>query len=787
MKQDPSATPRDEATDSSTSQKPKSSRTRTSKNVTMHVSSDAPDFRKSAKATSQATPIKQTVTIKSPTRRKTRHLHHIPVTTLPEDENLDEVLDESIEDDSILEEIPLDAPEEIPVPSSTPNSFSRIRARREKQTAENAASLEHVRRKSGFSEDDIAMLLELGYDSELGRLIGYENLKKLKYEHQRRKSRKNHKHYRTSFGYRGTEDINAETYPGVMATYLHDRKFLILRTVLTAFVTLILLFLDHPQIIGGAFYAFSLELPLFFPILSLLFLLGVSLLSYRQFNAGLRSYFKLKPSPYSTIAALLPITVIYDIAALFSSQNLVHVNFITSGILLMLAFCDVLRLICEMRTVRLLSTEGVKTVLEPTLPRKKKLRQGKKLVKIINDDIDESFYRVHQTEATTGFFRRFNTMAATHRPFHVLLGLTPALGFVSAFVSLIISGDFHVSASVFMTVLMVAAPFSAIFSFFYPLCRANKLLSRAQCALVGEEAVQEYGESKTIIFSDTDLYSAEKCTEIAVRESDDFRADLQLAGILFRKIGGTLESIGKTAPSRASDPPVSFVRIADAGVEAVVDNRHHMIAGSAEFLKKSGVRVSRESADKALRRTPNVSMMYVAIDGVLKLSYEIEYTIKPEFEALALALSEIDTAVAIQSYDPNLNELFLHAGRGDHAIPIRVIKPGKYEADTVSDMCDTGAVALGAPEDIVYPLYAAKGILSVKKFGLYLQFIVSGCGAVLATLFSLLTAGKPLEWVTPLSLALYHLLWILVTLVVSRIYINRRTLHLGSHSRSSNP
>ncbi len=780
MKQDPSASSPEKASKPSTSKKSGNSRTRTSKkNVTMHVSADAPDFRKATEADTETASIKQTVSMKPPTRRKMRHLHHIPVTTLPEEEDLDEVLDERIEDDSILEEIPLDAPEEVPMPSASANLFFRLRERRERQSAESAVSLENVRRKSGFSEDDIAMLLELGYDSELGRLIGYENLKKLKYEHQRRKSRENHKHYRTSFGYRGTEDINAETYPGMMATYLQDRKFLILRTVLTAFVTLILLFLDHPQIIGGAFYAFSLEVPLFFPILSLLFLLGVSLLSYRQFDAGLRSYFKLKPSPYSTIAALLPITLVYDIVSLFSSQNLVHVNFITAGILLMLALCDVLRLVCEMRTVRLLSTEGTKTVLEPTMPRKKKLRQGKKLVKIINDDIDESFYRVAQTESVTGFFRRFNTMAVSHRPFHLLLGLTPALGFVSAFVSLIINGDFHVSASVFMTVLMVGAPFSAIFSFFYPLCRANQLLSHAQCALVGEEAVQEYAESKTIIFADTDLYSAEKCTEIAVRESDDFRADLQLAGILFRKIGGTLETIGKAAPSRASDPPVAFVRIADAGVEAVVDNQHHMIAGSAEFLKKSGVRVSRESADKALRRTPNVSMMYVAIDGVLKLSYEIEYTIKPEFEALASTLAQIDTAVAVQSYDPNLNELFLQAGRGDRAVPIRVIKPGKYETDTISAMCDTGAVALRAPEDIVYPLYAAKCVRSAKRFGMYLQFIVSGCGAVLATLFSLLTVGKPLEWVTPITLALYHLIWITVTLVVSHIYINRRTLHLN--------
>ena len=136
---------------------------------------------------------------------------------------------------------------------------------------------------------------------------------------------------------------------------------------------------------------FAKENPLVLPIISLCILVGVSVLSWRQFNAGLRSYFKLKPSPYSSIAAILPLTVIYDVISFFTTEEMLRVNFIACGILLLLAFCDTMRLVSELRTFRLLSTEGVKTVLDSTTPRKKKLRQGKKLVKIINDDIDESF------------------------------------------------------------------------------------------------------------------------------------------------------------------------------------------------------------------------------------------------------------------------------------------------------------------------------------------------------------------------------------------------------------
>lgn len=761
MKQNQSTDPQLESVSPAT---PKASK---SGNVSMYTSSGAPDFHKNATGgeVKKASP-----------KKKHRRAHHLEAVHDAENEGLDEALDDILDEES-AEEIPFDTPEDLPVPGAkAQNLFSKIKERRERQAAQKMSALELIRQKSGFSEDDIAMMLELGYESELGRVVGYENLKKLKRDHFARMNKNQQKNYRTAFGYCGVEDVNEHSYAAIIATYMHDRKFLILRTLLTALATILLLFLDHPLLIGGAYLTFSEEHPLVFSILSLVLLLGASVLSWRQINAGLRSYFKLKPSPYSAIAALLPFTLVYDVIAFFTTEAILRVNFITAGILLLIALCDCMRLVCEMRTFRLLSAEGVKTVLEPTTPRKKKLRQGKKLVKIINDDIDESFYRVQKAETVTGFFRRFNTTRDSHFSFHVLLGLSPACGFLGAFITLLATANPFSALSAFMSVMMLAAPFTAVLSFFFPLCRANKLLARHNCTLVGDEAVQEFGESKTVIFADTDLYTAEKCTEIAMRESDDFRKDLRLAGILFRKIGGTLAGLGASYATKSADPSVAFVRIAEHGVEAMIDNQYHVIAGDADFLKKCGIRIPKESSDRALRRTPNVSIMYVAIDGVLKVSYEIEYSINPDFEELALDLSDIDTDVAIQSYDPNLNEPFLQISREENAAHIRVIKPGKYEADSVMRVCDTGAVALGRPEDIVYPLHAAKGIRTARTFGTYLQYAASAFGAVAATVLSIISVGAPFEWLHPLTIAGYHILCMLLTLLSSFVYLNRRTL-----------
>ncbi|MBQ8416773.1 MAG: hypothetical protein IJX13_07780 [Clostridia bacterium] len=737
--------------------------------VSLPRSHGAPDFLKKESADKAAAPA---------IKKKVRRVRQIPVSQLPEDIELDEELDELLEDGADMEEIPIDAPEEVTAQGQRSNPLlSRIRERRERQAEENLSALELIRKKSGFSEDDIAMMLELGYESELGRVVGYDNLKRLKNDHKNKMHSHSHKQYQlTALGLCGEENANARTKARIIAAYARDRKYLILRTLLTALATILLLFLDLPLLIGSEFAAGLGAYPLLLPIVSACVFVLASALSYRQLIAGLKSAFALHPSPYSLPALLFPLCFCYDVTCLIAGGATIRINFIYAALLLLYAICDVLRLLCEMRVFRLVATDSVKTVLESTVPRKKKLRQGKKLVKIINDDIDESFYRVHHAEETEGFFRRFNTFSSVSRHIYVLLGVMLGSAFTVSFVYLIARADPMGALSAFATVLFASAPVVSAVAWFYPLCRANKLLSERNCALVGDEAVEEYSHSKTVIFNDSMLYNAEKCTHIAVRESEDMQKDMKLAGILFRKIGGALESVGRINATKAPDPSVAFVRIADRGVEAIVDNQYHMIAGHAEFLKKCGIRIPKETSDKALRRGENTGLMYVSIDGVLKLRYEIEYSVKPSFERIACDLSDIDTTVALQSYDPNLNEAFLQLNRSGGAAPIRIIKPGRYESDSVLKVSDTGAVALGDTTDIVYPLHAAKGAAASKHFAMRLQLFSTALGIAGGAILAFLSL--PLHLVS-LSVALYHGGCILVSVIATHINLNKRKLHMN--------
>jgi len=707
-------------------------------------------------------------------KKKVRPLKSIPQAQRSEDEALDEVLDDVILDDENPEEIPIDAPEEIvPGEQKPSNLLERLRLRREKQAEKNLGAMELICKKSGFSEDDVAMLFELGYESELGRLVGYENLKKLKYEQMHRLASEHTKQYRTAFGYLGEDNVTAENKSKIIAAYMRDRKFLILRTLMTALLTMIIFLIDVPHLLGEGFAAFDIAHPLLLPILSTVLLIATAAFSYRQLNAGMRSFLKLSPTPYSTLPLTLFFTVLYDVTALCLQYPLLRVNCIAAGALLSLSVCDVLRLCSEMRVFRLISADAPKTVLETTEPRKKKLKQGKKLIKIINDDLGESFYHVHTAAQTIGFFRRFNNMRAAHHPFRVLLIVPIALAFCSAFfVSL--TADFEQALTIFMAVIALGVPTTACIGYFLPLSHANQLLTHHNAALIGNEAVEEYSESKTVIFNDARLCTAQSCTELSVRQSDDLRKDLKLAGILFRKIGGTLERIGQATATKTPDPTVAFVRIADTGVEAVIDNQHHVIAGDAEFLKRCGVRISREAAERALNHPANVGVLFVAIDGIPKLSYEIEYALNPRFEELAERLADPDTSIAIQSYDPSLNEGFLQNLRLSDAVPIRVIKPGKYESNAMLEISDSGAVSLSGEERIAHPLYAAKKAHSATRFSFIFQLIATMVGFVGATVLACALHVT----LSPLVIGAYHLICILISTIVTHANINKRTLYL---------
>ncbi len=677
-----------------------------------------------------------------------------------------------------LEVVPEDQPEWSSVEEAIiPKKSSAFRLRRsrkkEEEPAQEESVIERIHRKSGLSEEDVTMMFELGYENELGRLVGYETMKKLRFEHLRRSSQSERRHYRTAFGYRGEEYVSAKQNEAIRAAYETDRRLLLHRVLLTALLCLVTIFLEFPRLLGTTVNDFAIKHPRILPFAAVLCLIVAAALSCRQLYAGARSMLRFTPTPYSMATVTVPTAALFALLNLLPSVQTPPLCTLTLLLLLALCIGDVLRITGEIRAFRIVSAQTEKTVLERTEPRKKKLMRGNKIVRIVGDDVDDGLYRVLSTEQTTGFFRRFNTFEYASFPLSVLIGASFAAAILAGFVTALVAGNLSSALTAATTMLLISTPVSLIFTFFYPLTRANAVLERRNCTLVGDEAAEEYAQEQTVIFADTDLFTAQKRAQIAVREGDEFRHDLGVADVILRRLGGSLAGIGGSLSRSYADPPVSFLRITQDGLEAVVDQRAHVLLGSAEFLRRSGIHTPHESTDEETRREAGIGVTYVAIDGLLRLSYEIQYRPDPEFEGTLRLLCTDGVLVAVRSYDPNLTDELLRQLHGDLAELLTALRPGRFEEETVQEVVDTGAVALGRRRDIALPLHAAKCIRKARRRGFHLQLAASIGGAAAAVL---LTVFDRTGILTPLTVALYQGLCCTASILSARTALSRAEL-----------
>ena len=255
-------------------------------NTTM-VSSSSPFEKKAGEATE---PKKKT---KSTTRKKS----DAPAYAKPTP-RLEEMPEELTNEPSAMEEIVPNEEVEAPVVEKKHSLFGRRSEKHTKKTEARLSVLEQVCKKSGLAEDDIHMMLELGYENELGRLVGYENLKHVKSEILKQSGHETPHRYSTSFGYRGNEFVSNAAKDSVLAAYVHDRKLLILRLLLPSLCAFLLFFIDQPALFGGTpLEAFANGNRVLLDLFGMLLLIPVFLLSKKQIRAGMHSLFHFSPTP----------------------------------------------------------------------------------------------------------------------------------------------------------------------------------------------------------------------------------------------------------------------------------------------------------------------------------------------------------------------------------------------------------------------------------------------------------------------------------------------------------
>lgn len=612
-------------------------------------------------------------------------------------------------------------------------------------------------RERSLTDDDVELLLELGYESNLSQKVGSQRVELLKNrrtddEHLRRQL----KHV---YGYTGEEYTGHAQDDKIKKTYQKHLRAAKARLFGVVLLTILALLSDIFPMLRSNFPPLDALLPTtgLYGVVGLLLLVLTALICLPHLKKGFGALFQFAPVPASVPAMLLIFTLLYSVFGLFMPTCPILLNFPTALALLLLCVGERMRVGQQKQAFEVVSAHSRKIAAESMAPRKKKVVRDGHIVKIINDDADRVLWRVRPTEQVTGYFRRTSERTQRYRSLGFLLAGALIAAVIVAVMTLLVMGDFEASVTVFLLTLQLALPFSALVSYAYPLLFATKQLAGQGCAIVGESAVEEYSGEKTLLFDDTEMFRSKSSTEITIKGGGETRKYIRYAKRLFYTMGGTLRNVTTSDLSKETyEERVEILRVMEEGVEARIDGKVHILAGTSAFMVKNGIRVPGENAELLVRRHVESCILYLAFDGKLRLGYEIDYRISGRFEQAAEQLYREGTAVAIETYDPSIHADFLTRSREEGRCPIRVIKPVRFEKACESQQIDSGLVATRSARDIAHLSVTCDRLARTDRQLSHLHRITLVLGAALsgaAALLGMINVGISLA-VVALQLAL---------------------------------
>ncbi len=621
-------------------------------------------------------------------------------------------------------------------------------------------------RERSMSDEDVELLLELGYENNLSQKLGTQRIEGVKH---RRIEDENAKR-----PIRGVYACDGEEYAGhtqdkeIRQAYRAHSRGATARLILTAFLTVLIGLSDLMLALFDALPALLAGLPTsgLYGGIGLLLLLIASALCFTCLKRGVIHLMTYSPTPATVTALVVVATVLYDVLGLFDPRCGVLLNLPAALALLATAVSECISIKNQRIAFAVVNSRTRKIALCDMEPKRKKVIRDGHIVKIINDDADRALRRVRRTHRIDGYFRRTGAPTQRHRALPGLLVASALCSVLLAVMALLIKGDLRLASTVFVLALQMTLPISTLIAYAYPMLLAATRLAKRGCGIIGDSAVDEYAKDSILLFDDVEMFRSKSSTEITIRGGGDTRKYIRYAKRLFKTLGGTLAAVTTSDLSEETwEDRVEILRVLEQGVEARIDGKVRVLAGTSEFMMKNGIRVPSDSAELLVRRHVESSILYLAFDGKLRLGYEIDYRISGRFEQIADELGRAGTSVAVESSDPCIHAELLARSRDPQMAPIRVIKPLHFEKNDEMEVVDSGVVATKNARDIAHAVLACHKIAANDRLMRGIQYVTLLIGALLCGTLLML------DLINPYACALAataQLAWIVLCLFLSR-------------------
>lgn len=603
------------------------------------------------------------------------------------------------------------------------------------------------------SEEDFKLLVDLDYEDELGKVIGFE---KIRDYHERRINGQlrlagDPQRNKRRFEYGShTQDIDLCKY------YARQRKHRIIHFVVVLFLLAFMFVYEHSATIVSLFgTGDGMRYPAAYILLGLVFF-GVAVFLFRRpLLEGLLAIFRLGVVDYSFASATVLVTILYHVGLFFAPAGSGMRLYLSPAlfVIALIAASELFNCYREFSAFRVVSSKQQKYALLPRISVGGS--EGNALLSLSRQREEEAWY-----VRPIGFVRNYFTNTAKKSERGAYFGVQLLISIALSLLALLfvylsdgtLTGACHAAFVTFLLTLpTVSVLYTSVPMFFGVLLRLKR-----KGAIVGEVPVHEMSDKLEVVLSERDCFKGLDHAQFELVKNCDAERSVILIRALLDAIGSPLtESVHVPTRFRLDPAVIALTDVGERGVAAVVreeSGNTPILLGDVSYLQKYGIRVSpkKDGRYEEIKR----QMLCVAINGKLTALFVAQYRFKDDVEGLLSLLKEEGIGLVIRTKDPGIYGEMIRGLVGDTYRHVRVMKPDAAEMDLRTDRVDASVVSVGSAKEAARTIAACRRIRRAVRGGAVWQTLSLLFGAGLAATLAFFGMLVPFSsfFVTPLAL-----------------------------------
>ena len=703
---------------------------------------------------------------------------------LPEDFSAFELDLPKDERDALRAETWSNHEEKLPIESEaeaiTPNIEMDIDREEPQELMSNTAFASDVDSSATEEEFDLAtvdLMLQLGCEDELEQSFGENKVRTIlstQYEDDIPLDMRN---YIRDGEEEHEAEIDAERVERIQEGYRSRRMRMVLRLIGASVLTVALMFFELLPFLKVEYNGILdyNEYPKAYLLFGLQLFIFVLACSWKELWVSAKKTFFLRPDRYSSVILASLAILLYDIVLLCSSLVEMPAVFHFAGacILLVSQIAEYMMLLREIKIFSVFFSEGRKYTLASISGEHSLAAQMS-----LNDGTDLHICAARNFKIPRGYFR-----SVADRDEHKLYYssfVAVVLAVILCVLGIVLKADAVVAFRIAIIALLAMLPVPAVFQFVYPLFVAATRLRKRDCAVTGKGSISKYADTHVLLLRDLHLFT--KCRAknagIVFYREDQTSSTIAALHALYSAIGGPMEGVFEELAPQLRAENIRIHRIARNGIEALVDDRHVLLAGELDFMKRYGLTFPQGSTSIDQSVT-----LYVSLDHEATAKISVRYAVQPTFEMLVDRMAREGIRCVIETYDPLINSAMVARLRGRSGASVSVLHKNASDFNRRDQRHQpineiTGVVAGASRLKLVESVIWCCRLRKIDRWSQVTTVLFSSVAMFLAVLFTALLAvdrnGIWLDWLNQLTLLFYELLAVLSGVLITKLIIPRK-------------